>query len=87
MLSEISIQRGWGRVAEHRVVDISFMRDLWRGSKLTDDTIAVEESYKPSVVVPIRNVVMLSIATAYAYTIRGIYGGGYMLYMAPTITM
>jgi 7-cyano-7-deazaguanine synthase len=83
MLSEISIQRGWGRVAEHRVVDISFMRDLWRGSQLTDDSIAVEESYKPSVVVPIRNVVMLSIATAYAYTIRGIYGGRvYVIYGA-----
>ncbi len=68
-ISRISSERGWGRLVMHRVIDISFMRELWRGTQLTDDKVYVRDEYTPSVVVPIRNVVMLSIATAYAYTL------------------
>ena len=69
-----------GRVTEFRVIDLSFMKDLWRGTQLTDESVGVEAEYEPTVVVPIRNVVMLSIAAAYALTIGAkyvIYGGHY----------
>lgn len=67
-----------GKITEFKVVDISFMKDLWRGTQLTDYTLKVEPQYEPTVVVPIRNVVLLSIATAYAYTV----GADYVIYGA-----
>ncbi|MCX8205225.1 MAG: 7-cyano-7-deazaguanine synthase [Candidatus Nezhaarchaeota archaeon] len=54
---------------EPRVLDISFMKQLWAGTQLTDEAVVIEEEYAPTVVVPIRNAVFLTIATAYAYTI------------------
>ena len=67
-----------GKIIEFRVIDFSFMKDLWKGTQLTDDSIGVEAEYKPTVVVPIRNVVMLAIAAAYALTI----GAKYVIYGA-----
>ncbi len=64
---------GWGSIVEHRVIDMSFMSKLWSGTQLTDQDIEVEREYTPSVVVPIRNAVMMSIATAYAYTLTAKY--------------
>jgi Predicted PP-loop superfamily ATPase len=73
-LDQVAAEKGWGRVLEHRVVDLSALGELWRGTQLTDVSVAVEKEYTPTVVVPIRNVVMAAVATAYAYTIRSMTG-------------
>lgn len=62
-----------GRVVSFKVIDMGFMKELWRGRQLTDDAVGVTLEYEPTIVVPIRNVVMLAIATAYAYTVRARY--------------
>lgn len=51
-------------------IDIRFMSELWKGSQLTDDTVKVESEYSPSIIVPLRNGVMLMIAMSYAYSIE-----------------
>ncbi len=52
---------------EHRVVDIGFMRELYSGSNLlTVDAAEIPGSFDYSIVVPIRNAIFLSIASAWA---------------------
>jgi 7-cyano-7-deazaguanine synthase len=51
------------------VLDISSLRELWTGTQLVDSKVRVEKEYKSTVVIPIRNVVFLSIASAYALSI------------------
>lgn len=54
----------------HKVVDISFMKDLYGSSNvLTDESKSVPSSFQSSIIVPIRNAVFLTIATAYAFSI------------------
>ncbi len=67
-----------GKVLEFKVIDLSFMRDLWRGLQLTDESVGISLDYEPTLVVPVRNVVLLTIATAYAYTV----GAEYVIYGA-----
>jgi 7-cyano-7-deazaguanine synthase len=57
---------------EHRVVDISFLKDLY-GSGVTallDEDIPMPERFEQSVIVPFRNGILLSIAAGYAAAIR-----------------
>ena len=55
---------------EHRVVDISFMKELYGSSNvLTDETKEMPSSFQSNIIVPIRNAVFLTIATAYAFSI------------------
>jgi 7-cyano-7-deazaguanine synthase len=56
---------------EHRVVDISFLKDLY-GSGVTallDEGIPMPERFEQSVIVPFRNGIFLSIAAGYAAAI------------------
>ena len=56
---------------EHKIVDISFMKDLYAKSNvLTDDYSKVPSSFDYSIVVPVRNAVFLSIASAWAFSIN-----------------
>lgn len=68
-LSRLSAERGWGIVEELITVDLSFMKNLWRGTQLTDENTPVTSSYDKTIVVPLRNTLMTTIATAYAYSL------------------
>ncbi|MEM4553113.1 MAG: 7-cyano-7-deazaguanine synthase [Ignisphaera sp.] len=68
-LNSVAVERKWGRVIDLLVLDISFMKKLWKGTQLVDETVDIKKEYERTVVVPIRNIVMLTIATAYAYTL------------------
>lgn len=55
---------------QHRIVDVGFMRSLYGDSNaLTSRRKKVPGEFDYSIVVPIRNAVFLSIASAWAYTI------------------
>jgi 7-cyano-7-deazaguanine synthase len=54
----------------HKVLDISFMKDLYGASNvLTDKTLEMPSHFQSNIIVPIRNAVFLTIATAYAFSI------------------
>ena len=56
---------------EHKIVDIGFMKELYgKTNVLTDSKRKMPKKFEYSIVVPIRNAVFLSIATAWAYTIN-----------------
>ena len=69
-----------GRIKEFKIVDISSIKELFGDNQLTNDKVKVEGEYTQSVVVPVRNAVMLSMASAYAYTV----GANYIVYGAHT---
>ena len=56
---------------KHKIVDISFMRELYAGTNvLTDSETKLPGKFEYSIVVPIRNAVFLSIATAWAFSLK-----------------
>jgi 7-cyano-7-deazaguanine synthase len=70
---ELDYARGWcmKHAVPHHVVDLYFFGKLLKGSALTDESVAVPhghyaEATMKATVVPNRNMVMLSIAAAYA---------------------
>ena len=59
------------KLKKHKVVDISFMRELYEGTNvLTSSKKKIPQKFDYSIVVPIRNAVFLTIATSWAYSIN-----------------
>lgn len=69
---EIAAARHFSKIMnfrEHRVTDISFMKYLYgRTNALTDPKSSIPPRFDYSIVVPIRNAVFLSIASAWAFS-------------------
>jgi 7-cyano-7-deazaguanine synthase len=56
---------------QHKIVDISFMKELYGNSNvLTSTKRKIPRKFDYSIVVPIRNAVFLSIASAWAFTLN-----------------
>lgn len=56
---------------EHKVLNISFMKDLYGSTNvLTDASLEMPSRFQSNIVVPIRNAVFLTIATAYAFSVK-----------------
>ena len=56
---------------EHKIIDIGFMQDLYGSTNvLTDSKTKLPSKFEYSIVVPIRNAVFLSIATAWAFSLE-----------------
>ena len=59
------------KLKEHKIVDISFMKNLYGDSNvLTSKKRKIPSKFDYSIVVPIRNAIFLSIASAWAFTLN-----------------
>jgi len=71
---EIKASRNFAKILhlkDHKISDISFMKNLYgKSNVLTNTKSRIPEKFDYSIVVPIRNAVFLSIATAWAYTLN-----------------
>lgn len=57
--------------AEYKMLDITFMKELYGNSNLlTNDDGEIPSMFNYNIVVPIRNAVFLTIASAYAFSIK-----------------
>ena len=55
---------------EHKFIDISFMKELYGSTNvLTDETKEMPSQFQPSIIVPIRNAIFLTIGVAWAFSI------------------
>ena len=63
---------------QHKIIDIGFMKELYGNSNvLTSSKRKIPNKFEYSIVVPIRNAVFLSIASAWAFTLNAslvVYG-------------
>ena len=63
---------------QHKIIDIGFMKELYGDSNvLTSTKRAIPSKFEYSIVVPIRNAVFLSVASAWAFTLNAslvVYG-------------
>lgn len=69
---EVAVARDFAKrleLKQHKVVDISFMKELYGDANVLTGTKNIPERFEYSIVVPIRNAVFLSIASAWAYVI------------------
>jgi 7-cyano-7-deazaguanine synthase len=71
---EIACSRYFAKVLkakDHKVVDISFMKSLYgKSNALTDNKQKLSNDFSPSLVVPVRNAIFLTIATAWAMSLN-----------------
>ncbi len=59
------------KLKEHKILDINFMKNLYGESNvLTSSKKKIPSEFDYSIVVPIRNAVFLSVATAWAFTLK-----------------
>lgn len=57
---------------KHKIIDISFMKDIYGDSNvLTNKTRKIPSRFEYSIVVPIRNAIFLTIASAWAFRLNG----------------
>jgi 7-cyano-7-deazaguanine synthase len=70
---ELSYARRFSKLLkakEHRIVDISFMKSLYgRSNVLTGSAKKLPEQFEQSLVVPIRNAIFITVATAWAMSL------------------
>jgi len=71
---EIGIAKTFSKILslkEHKILDISFMKNLYGETNvLTSSKDKIPNKFDYSIVVPIRNAIFLSIATAWAFTLN-----------------
>lgn len=71
---EIKIAKSFSKILglkEHKIIDISFMKHLYgKTNVLTSSKDKIPNKFDYSIVVPIRNAIFLSIATAWGYTLN-----------------
>ncbi|HEY5735772.1 MAG TPA: 7-cyano-7-deazaguanine synthase [Nitrosopumilus sp.] len=72
--SEIAAAKSFAKklgLKQHKIIDIGFMKDLYGNSNvLTSSKRKIPSKFEYSIVVPIRNAVFLSIASAWAFTLN-----------------
>ena len=78
---EISAAKSFAKklgLEQHKIIDIGFMKELYGDSNvLTSSKRKIPSKFEYSIVVPIRNAVFLSVASAWAYTLNAslvVYG-------------